>query len=273
MAKIDLYSKDWCELIFANRNKKYGAYQLRAESGERNSKALITLLIIIALAVGIPLFFKYVIPHKADTSVTNVTNLAKLDEAKVKDKHIIKKVEPKQAEPQRIKSSIKFTAPKITKDEDVTQDDEMKSQKELGESKLSISIATVQGNDDAHGKDIADIKEVITSKAPEEDKIYSYVEQMPVFPGGDAALLKYITDHLHYPSVSQENGTQGRCMVRFVVTTDGTIGDVQLLSHVDTYCDREAVRVIKSLPKFIPGRQQGKAVNVWYQVPVIFELM
>lgn len=62
-------------------------------------------------------------------------------------------------------------------------------------------------------------------------------------------------------------------MVRFVVTTDGTVGDVQLLTHVDTYCDREAVRVIKSLPKFIPGRQQGKAVNVWYQVPVIFELM
>lgn len=94
MAKIDLYSKDWCELIFANRNKKYGAYQLRAESGERNSKALITLFIIIALAVGIPLFFTYVIPHKADNSVTNVTNLAKLEEAKVKDKHIIKKVEP-----------------------------------------------------------------------------------------------------------------------------------------------------------------------------------
>src|SRR5574344_411685 len=136
MAKIDLYSKDWCKLIFANSNPKYSAYQLRAESGERNSKALITLFIIIALAVGIPLFFTYVIPHKADNSVTNVTNLAKLEEAKVKDKHIIKKVEPKQAEPQRIKSSIKFTAPKITKDEDVTQEDEMKSHKELGESKL-----------------------------------------------------------------------------------------------------------------------------------------
>lgn len=273
MAKIDLYSKDWCDLIFANRNKNYGAYQMRAQSGDRNTKALVSILIIIALCVGIPLFFTYVIPHKSDTSVTNVTSLAKLEEAKVKDKHIIKKVEPKQAEPQRIKSSIKFTAPKITKDEDVTQEDEMKSQKELGESKLAISIANVQGNDDSHGKDIADIKEVITSKPTEDMKVYDYVEQMPVFPGGDAALLKYITDNLHYPSVSQENGTHGRCVVRFVVLENGTVGDVNLLSHVDSYCDREAIRVIKSLPKFIPGRQQGKPVKVWFQVPVIFELM
>lgn len=273
MAKIDLYSKDWCELLFANRNKTYGAYQLRSETGERNAKSLTTLFIIAVLAVGIPLLFTYVIPHKADTSVTTVTNLSKLEEAKVKDKTIIKKVEPKRAEPQRIKSSIKFTAPKITKDEEVNEEDQMKSQKELGESKLAISIADVKGNDDIHGKDIADIKEVITSKADESTKVYDFVEQMPVFPGGDAALLKYISENLHYPSISQENGTQGKCIVRFVVTETGSVGDVQLLTHVDTYCDREAVRVIQSLPKFSPGRQQGKPVKVWFQVPVIFELM
>ncbi len=273
MAKVDLYSKDWCELVFANRNKAYGAYVLRKEVGQRNAKALIAVAIGIVAILVIVVLKNTVFSRKVDTSVTTVTQLAKLEEAKVKDKAIIKKVEPKRVEPQRIKSSIKFTAPKITKDEEVSEDDEMKTQKELGESKLSISIADVKGNDDVHGKDIADIKEVITSKPDEESKIYDFVEQQPTFPGGEEALLKYITDHLKYPSVSAENGTQGRCVVRFVVTETGEIGDVQLLSHVDTYCDREAIRVIKSLPKFSPGRQQGKPVKVWFQVPVIFELM
>lgn len=275
MAKIDLYSKDWCELVFAGRNKNYGAYVLRAQAGKRFNKALICVIILVALCIGIPLFFKYVIPHKADTSVTTVTNLSKLEEAKVKDKHIIKKVEPKQAEPQRIKSSIKFTAPKITRDEDVTEEDEMKTQKELGESKLAISIADVKGNDDAHGKDIADIKEVITSKADDEGaaKVFDFVEQPPVFPGGgDAALLKWINAHLRYPSIAAENGTQGTVLLRFVVTSTGSVGDVQILKHVDTYLDREAVRVIKELPRFSPGRQQGKPVNCWFQVPVRFVL-
>ena len=246
MAKVDLYSKDWCELVFANRNKAYGAYVLRKEVGQRNAKALIAVAIGIVAILVIVVLKNTVFSRKVDTSVTTVTQLAKLEEAKVKDKAIIKKVEPKRVEPQRIKSSIKFTAPKITKDEEVSEDDEM---------------------------NIADIKEVITSKPDEESKIYDFVEQQPTFPGGEEALLKYITDHLKYPSVSAENGTQGRCVVRFVVTETGEIGDVQLLSHVDTYCDREAIRVIKSLPKFSPGRQQGKPVKVWFQVPVIFELM
>ena len=273
MAKIDLYDKDWCNLIFENKNKAYGAYQMRAQQGNRYTKAMVVIGACIVAIFAITIFVKEVVMKRSDDSVTTVTNLSKLEEAKVQDKHIIKKVEPKQAQPQRIKSSIKFTAPKITEDSKVTEADEMKSQKELGESKLSISIADVKGNDDSHGKDIADIKEVITSKPDkEETKVYDFVEQMPVFPGGDEALLKYISGHLHYPSVSQENGTQGTVMLRFVVTETGDVGDCQVMKHVDTYCDREAVRVIKSLPKFTPGRQQGKPVKVWFQVPVVFEL-
>ena len=273
MAKIDLYSKDWCEMMFANRNKAYGAYVLRKEVGQRNTTALISVAIAIVVILVIVLLKNTVFSRKADTSVTTVTQLAKLEEAKVKDKNIIKKIEPKRVEPQRIKSSIKFTAPKITKDEEVAEEDEMKTQKELGESKLAISIADVKGNDDVHGKDIADIKEVITSQPDEDTKVYDFVEQPPVFPGGDEALLKWISNNLKYPTVTAENGVQGRIVVRFVVTESGEVGEVQLLSHLDTYCDREATRVIKALPKFSPGRQQGKPVKVWFQVPVIFELM
>ncbi len=273
MAKIDLYAKDWCDLVFEGRNKAYGAYQLRAKAGDRTTKAIIAVMIFVAAAVFLPMLIKSVIPKKADTSVTTVTNLSKLEEAKVKDKHIIKKVEPQKVEPQRIKSSIKFTAPKITRDEDVAEEDEMKTQKELGASKLTISIADVKGNDDVHGKDIADIKEVITSKPDEDTKVFDFVEQPPVFSqGGDAGLLRWINDHLRYPSVALENGTEGTVMLRFVVTSNGTVGDVQVLKSVDTYLDREAVRVIRELPKFSPGRQQGKPVNVWFQIPVRFHI-
>lgn len=274
MAKIDLYSKSWCDLIFDGKNKAYGAYVMRAETGKRNATSMISVVVLLLASIFLPLLVKTIVPKNGQSTVTT-TQLSKLEEAKVKDKHIIKKVEPKQTEPQRIKSSIKFTAPKIVKDEEVTKEDEMKSQKELGESRMSISIADVKGNDDAHGKDIADIKEVITSKASgaEESKVFSYVEQMPQFPGGESALMRYIGDHLRYPAAAQDQNIQGVVMLRFVVTGSGQVGEVQVLKSLDPSCDREAVRVVKSLPKFIPGRQQGRPVNVWFQLPIRFQLM
>ena len=271
MANLDIYSKNWCDLVFNGKNKEYGAYVMRAETGDRNIKALTITFAMVLLAYILPFLIKAVAPTNSQETVTT-TQLSKLEEAKIEDKHIIKKVEPKQAQPQQIKSSIKFTAPKIVKDEEVSKEDEMKSQKELGESKVAISIADVKGNDEVHGKDIADIKEVITSKPTEETKVFSYVEQMPIFPGGESALMNYIASNLKYPSAAQDQGIQGLVMLRFVVTGTGEVGEVQVLKSLDPSCDREAIRVVKSLPRFTPGRQQGKPVNVWFQLPVRFEL-
>lgn len=103
-------------------------------------------------------------------------------------------------------------------------------------------------------------------------KIFDFVEQPPVFPGGgDAAVLKWIHSHLRYPQEALENGIQGTVLLRFVVTKTGSVDDVQILKHVDPLLDREAVRVVKELPKFNPGRQSGKPVNTWFQVPVRFQ--
>lgn len=105
------------------------------------------------------------------------------------------------------------------------------------------------------------------------EKIFDFVEQPPVFPGGgDAAVLKWINSHLRYPEKARENGVQGTVLLRFVVTKTGSVGDVQILKHVDPDLDREAVRVIKGLPKLKPGRHDGEPVNVWIQVPVRFQL-
>lgn len=272
MAKMDLASKSWCDMVFAGRNKSYGAYQLRAELGKRNQIALTIVVILIALGLLIPMFLKFVLPKKSEEDIQEVTTFSKLQEAEVKDQHI-KKVQPKepQQEVQRIKSSIKFTAPVIKEDNEVNEADEMKSQEALGKSNLQISIADVKGNDEEHGKDVADLKEVITSQK-EETKVYTVVEQMPSFPGGENALLKYIGEHIKYPSVSLEQGVQGRVTLRFVVMPDGHVGEVQILKSLDPYCDREAKRVVQSLPKFIPGKQQGRAVAVWFICPVDFTI-
>lgn len=103
-------------------------------------------------------------------------------------------------------------------------------------------------------------------------KVFTYVDQMPVFPGGEAALQKYIHEHLKYPQVSKEEGVQGTVMLRFVINENGSVGEVQVLKSLDTYCDREAKRVVQSLPRFTPGRQQGKPVKVWFQFPIRFEI-
>ena len=108
-----------------------------------------------------------------------------------------------------------------------------------------------------------------------EDKeiiVYSCVEQMPQFPGGEAALMKYFRSHINYPPMAAENEIQGRVVVRFIVSETGKVSDVTVIQSMDRYLDREVVRVCKSLPKFTPGRQNGQAVSVWYTLPVTFKL-
>ena len=187
MAKIDLTSPEWCELIFQGKNKAYGAYKMRANSPKRHTWAMVIVVIIAAISFSIPTLVKLATPKQ-----------------KVKQEEF-KKVEP-VAPPPALKSSIKFTAPVIKKDEEVRDDEEIRSQEELTQTKVAISIADVKGNDELNGKDIAELKEVIT-KAPEaEEKPYTMVEQMPQFPGGDRELLSFIAKNLHYPTIAQENG-------------------------------------------------------------------
>lgn len=105
-----------------------------------------------------------------------------------------------------------------------------------------------------------------------ENKVFEVVEQMPSFPGGPSALMKYLSENIKYPVVAQENGVQGRVVVSFVVERDGSITDVKVARSVDPSLDREAMRVVRSMPHWIPGKQNGSAVRVKYNVPVSFRL-
>ena len=175
--------------------------------------------------------------------------------------------------PQAVRSSIKFTAPVIKKDAEVHEDEEIKSQEELISAKAGISIADVKGNDEINGQDIADLKQVVVQGTPkEEEKVFDMVEQMPSFPGGDAELMSFLAKNMKYPAMAQENGVQGRVICQFVVTKDGTVKDVNVLRSLDPSCDKEAVRVLLSMPRWIPGKQNGKPVAVKFTVPIIFRL-
>ena len=94
-----------------------------------------------------------------------------------------------------------------------------------------------------------------------------------MYPGGEGALMKYIAEHVRYPSAAQDMGIQGVVLLRFLVTGSGKVGDVQILKSLDPSCDREAIRVVKSLPRFTPGLNKGKPVDVWFQLPVRFQLI
>lgn len=270
MAKIDLTSSAWCDLIFKGKNKAYGAYKMRADSPKRHNIAMLVVLVIALVGFSVPALIKLATPKQKEI-MTEVTTLSQLEEPEIKQEEM-KRVEPVAPPPPALKSSIKFTAPVIKKDEEVHEDDEIKSQQELTETKVAISIADVKGNDEENGKDIADLKQVVTQAEPEAEKVFDMVEQMPTFPGGNAELMSFLAKNIKYPTIAQENGTQGRVIVQFVVEKDGSIADARVARGVDPYLDKEALRVIKAMPHWIPGKQNGKAVRVKYTVPVMFKL-
>lgn len=139
------------------------------------------------------------------------------------------------------------------------------------ESDFGISAQNVEGQ---LGGLVAEFSLIDSNKRTEidSDKVFSSVEEMPKFPEGDEALLKYVGMHLNYPKEALRNNVQGKCILQFVVTKIGTIGKIKIVRSLSQECDEEAKRVVRTLPKFFPGRQNGKPVNVWYTLPVIFRL-
>lgn len=122
--------------------------------------------------------------------------------------------------------------------------------------------------------DVLIIKDTIDNKKPKEEnvKIFDFVEQMPEFPGGQHALLRWIGSNIKYPTIAEENGIQGRVVCTFVVERDGSVIDVQVARSIDPTLDKEAMRVLKKMPKWKPGMHKGEAVRVKYTVPVTFKL-
>ncbi len=136
------------------------------------------------------------------------------------------------------------------------------------EEELEIEDTEIDDETEIEIIDIASDEE----EEVEDAQVFMVVEQMPEFPGGQAALMKYLGENVNYPAIAQEHGIQGRVFVSFVVSKDGSIRDVTIGRGVDPALDNEAIRVVKTMPKWNPGKQRGKAVNVKYMLPVNFVL-
>ena len=276
MAKIDLISGAWTDLVFENRNQAYGAYVLRKSTGKRNVIAILAV-ILLAIACQIGLTLKNIADEaaakrQAMQEAVELSALEQKKEAKVERKEVVRQ-ENVEKVVEKVKSSVKFTAPEIKKDNEVRPEDEMKSQDEIMSSKLSVGSFDVKGNDEAAGE-VLKAKEVIADEKPkeEETKVFDVVEQMPSFPGGNAALMNYLSQNIKYPVIAEENNIQGRVVVQFVVGKDGSISNVHVSKSVESSLDEEAVRVTKSMPNWVPGKQDGQAVSVFYTLPITFRL-
>lgn len=285
--EVDLSSKEWCDLIFEGKNKEFGAYTLRRTSVARHNKALVSTVIGLA-AVGFLAFGYMKVSElieenrlKDQTEQTTTSFEFAQDEESSEEETEQIKQEEKQPEPEieeiaqqavtelKIVPDDKVTTPPPTNEEVLTND-------------AAISTKTVEG---ALGSLTAELpkeapkpiavvenKVQVEQKPVEDHRVFESVEQMPQFPGGDAALLKYISSHMQYPAMAAEQGIEGRVTLQFVVTKNGSVGEVKVVRPLSPECDNEAKRVVRSLPKFTPGRQNGQAVNVWYTLPVTFKL-
>ena len=282
MAKIDLYDPKWVDMVFAGKNKEYGAYQLRKGTSGRNIKSLLILVIAAALVGGF-LAWKVIEQKQAEEqqAYMEAMELAKLQEqAKKEEKKKPEKVQPKIEAKKEIpvaRETQKFTAPVIKKDELVKEENQVKQMDKL-DDKVAVGTENKEGVKD---RTVEAVRSEIAVAAPPpppapkpevSTKVFDVVEEMPSFPGGQGALMSYLASNIKYPVVAQENGVQGRVIVSFVVERDGSISDVRVARSVDPSLDREAQRVVKSMPRWKPGKQNGSAVRVKYTVPVVFRL-
>ncbi|HJB84367.1 MAG TPA: TonB family protein [Candidatus Alistipes merdigallinarum] len=268
--EFDLNSKQWCELVFDGKNQEFGAYRMRESSTSRHNKAMLIVFVVVILVLTLPKLIRYVVPEKeVKIEMTQTVQLEKLPPPEVKNNDVIKKAEA--APPPPLKSTIKFTAPKIVKDEEVGEED-VKTQDELLSSSTAISVADVKGNDDEFGMDIADVGEIAldTPQEEEEEEIFMSAEQPPMFPGGMEALMKYLNDNIIYPVIALENGVSGTVVLKFVVSKTGKIDDIQVVNSVDRALDEEAVRVVSQMPDWQPAKQNGNNVAVYFNLPVRF---
>lgn len=272
MAKdVKLNSSDWCDLVFQGKNKSYGAYALRQSSSKRHLIAFGAIILFVGAVSALPSFWDKIKPEErlGGTTEANVISIIEQQEEEPKDEIIQREVTPPPPELRR--AEISFTPPVIV--ETVDENREMRSQTELNENRsLQISVVdNLNGSTDPN----AIPTELITEHrqvVEEPTTVFESVEQMPKFPGGDTELMRFISSNMKYPPIAAENGIEGRVVLRFVVDKTGKVSDISILRSIDPSLDKEAMRVVKSMPKWIPGMQNGRAVSVYYTLPVLFKL-
>ena len=259
--KINIFTDEWVDIVFEDRNKEYGAYQLRKRNDRNIVIGIIFAIATFSLGVSMPVILKYIEGLDLNKTEVKVSQDINLEEPPPIDKS--QPPPPPVEPPPPLRSTVKFTPPIIKPDEEVKNEEPPPPQDEI---KTEIGKETVIGTDDAP-PDLTTDESIGDNGTP-----FLSVEQMPEFPGGEAAMLSYIANHIVYPPLAKDNGITGKVFVQFVIAPDGHVKDVKVLRGIGGGCDEEAMRVIKSMPAWKAGRQNGKAVNVLYNIPIKFSL-
>jgi protein TonB len=278
--QINLSSREWCDLVFEGKNKDFGAYVIRTDSPKRHNKAvlwtLIGTIIFGFISFGLMKANQYLEERKlVEQGEQKVVLIDMTNEADEPEPEPIEQEKPEVRQNEEL-ITYQATELQIVEDQNVNEEDEIMSQDErMQTNAIAGSVTNSEGTTNINNISEHINEVVVEDKKPVEEKpaeIFKSVEQMPQFPGGDEALIKYLSSHINYPPMAAENNIQGRVVVAFVVDKTGKVGEVNVVRSVDKDLDREAVRVCKSLPKFVPGRQNGQPVSVWFTLPVTFKL-
>lgn len=259
------------DIVFEGRNREYGAYMLRKVYTKHVTRGLIIAIALFMIFLAAPVISKYIFPEEAVEEHVAVVDVNTLAEPPPIDKTTPPPPPPPPAEPPPppIQKTIKFTPPVIKKDEEVRKE-EVPDVQDLKEAAVDVKtqegtttkpdLSGLEGTGDAAVADVV------------EDKVFEFVEQQPEFPGGQDAMMKFLGQNIRYPSVAQRNGLEGRVILSFVVDQNGEISDIKVLKPLGGGTDEEAIRVIKTMPKWRPGKQNGRAVKVKFTLPVLFSI-
>ncbi len=282
MAKdVDLTSKEWREIVFEGKNKEFGAYVLRSTSPKRHTKAVLWVFAILAVILVLLILSVNGVFSRAedDQIVTSteqeiVTYDAEEEEIEEEEQEIFELPEPEEIiAPEEVANSQQVTALLITQDEDFDEDKQVKNQEDILENEAAVGAVDItEGVNDLNK---IEVKEQVISAPVVEDEQpmnIAMVEQKPSFPGGEAEMYRWLSANIVYPPAASEEGVSGRVVVEFVVGKDGSITNARVVRPRHTALDREALRVIQSMPRWIPGRNNGQPVKVTYTLPVTFRL-
>lgn len=262
-----IFSDSWISLVFEGRNKEYGAYDLRRRSVRNAGIAVLLSVSLFALALSMPVILRALSSGEEATEKVKIAVDVELLAPPPIDPN--EPPPPPVEPPPPLKTTIKFTPPEIVKDEEVTEEDEPPSQEELVEA--DAGAKTEQGDTSGVDLSLLDVsgEDVIGDEG--NDQVFTVVEQMPEFPGGELALLKYLGS-IPYPAIAKENDIEGSVYIRFVIEKNGSVSNVEVAKGSDKILNEAAVEHVKKMPSWKAGKQNGKEVKVQYIVPIKFIL-
>lgn len=281
MAKdVDLTSKEWRELVFEGKNKEFGAYKMRESSVARHTKSIVVVLAALAVILVLLILSVSGVFNKPEDEMIATATVQEIATVETEEE-IEEEIEEEQFQmpepeeiiaPEEVANQQQVTALLITEDDKVEEDKQVKNQEDVLNNEAAVGAVDItEGTNDLNK--IAIKEEVIAAPVVEDEPVsIAMVEQKPEFAGGEAAMYKWLGDNIVYPAVAAEEGVQGRVVVEFVVGKDGSITNVRVVRPRHPALDKEAVRVIKAMPKWIPGRNNGQPVKVTYTLPVSFKL-